>query len=155
MVFNVARQTSIVASMVAFAVVLPGVALAGTQLTQGIVPQTMTLAAQPAAAGVVEQLQLSTKQQQTIRNIRLTRNQSIAKVLTAAQRTKLLQALKGGTKLGAALQALNLNTAQKKQIVMIVQKANQETKAALTPKQQQQLDSYIKQHHQAAQGPIE
>ncbi len=156
MMFNVTRQTSIVASMIAFAVVLPSVTLAETQPQQKTVPQTMTLAAQPASTGVVEQLQLSTKQQQAIRDIRRARNQSIAKVLTTTQRTKLQQALKSGTKLGTALQTLNLSAAQKKQIATIVQKANRDTKAALTPKQQQQLDSYIKQHHQtAAQSPIE
>jgi Spy/CpxP family protein refolding chaperone len=75
--------------------------------------------------------------------------------LNETQRKKLVQALRSGTKLGAALQTLNLNADQKQKIGAIVQKSNQEVKATLTPKQQQQLETMRKQHQTATQAPIE
>ncbi|MBW4471371.1 MAG: hypothetical protein KME45_13335 [Stenomitos rutilans HA7619-LM2] len=75
--------------------------------------------------------------------------------MTETQRKKLVQALKSGTKLGAALQTLNLSADQKQKIAAIVQKSNQQIKATLTAKQQQQLETMRKQHQTTAQTPIE
>ena len=154
MVFYLTQRVLLLASTVAFAVVLPGLSLTGVQPSFEAANQS-AVAAPPAPASAVEQLKLTEQQKQKIRAIRKTRNQSIAKVLNEAQRKKLAQSLRSGTKMGTALQALNLSTDQKKNIGSIVQKSNQEIKATLTPQQQQQLEAYRKQHQSTAQSPIE
>ncbi len=151
MVVNLTKRMSIVAGMVALVIGVPGFATAKTVLAS----PTRTIAAQPASTSLVEQLQLSDQQKQKIRAIRTTRNQNIAKVLNGTQRTKLQQALKSGTKLGAALQSLGLNADQKKRISGYVRQSNQDIKGVLTKKQQQQLESYMKQRQAGAQTPIE
>lgn len=154
MVFNLARRFSLTVGALAVAVVFPSVALAGMQPSPAILPQGTFVAVQPASSGV-EQLNLTEQQKQKIRALRKTRNQEIAKVLNATQRKKLVQALRSGTKLGAAMQTLNLSADQKQKIGAIVQKSNQAVKATLTPTQQQQLETFRKQHQTAAQTPIE
>lgn len=153
MAFNLATRLSLATGALAFALI-PGLALATMESGSPMVRQGTVLAAQPAATAV-EQLNLSDQQKQKMRALRKTRNQEISKVLNDTQRKKLVQALKSGTKLGAALQTLNLSADQKRKIVTIVQKSNQQMKATLTAKQLQQLESIRKQHQTAAQTLIE
>lgn len=155
MVINLARRVSMTVGALAFAMVLPGVVLADMQPAFSLESQRTVVAAQPAALSSVEQLKLSDQQKRTLRALRKARNQEISKVLSDAQRKNLVQALKSGTKLAPALQALNLSADQKQKIGTIVQKSNQQVKATLTPQQQEQLETMRKQHQTTAQTPIE
>lgn len=155
MVIHLAKPSLLLAGTIAFAVVLPGLALTGLRPSLASTNHGTALAAQPTAASMVEQLGLSEQQKQKIRAIRKARNQEIAKVLTEAQRKKLGTALRSGAKLGAAMQTLNLSTDQKQKVGTIVRKSNQAVEATLTPKQRQQLEASRKQHQATAQSPIE
>ena len=155
MVFHLTQRALFLASTCAFSLILPGLQLTGMQLSFESANQGTALAAQPAATSMVAELKLSDQQKRSIRAIHKTRNQEISKVLNATQRKTLAQALRSGTKLGAAMQTLNLSAEQKQKISTILRKSNQEIRATLTPKQQQQLEAYRKQHQSTAQGPIE
>ncbi|MBW4471050.1 MAG: hypothetical protein KME45_11700 [Stenomitos rutilans HA7619-LM2] len=63
MVFRLARRVSLATGAFAFAVVLPGVALAG-QPVFGIASQGFVVAAQSTVPSSVEQLQLTDQQRQ-------------------------------------------------------------------------------------------
>lgn len=155
MMFRLAKRVSLAASALALLAALPGMALTVVRPASSIASQETVVAAQPAAPSPVEQLQLTDQQRQKIRVLRKERNKEIAKVLNETQRKKLVQSLRSGVKLGAALQTLNLSVDQKQKITAIVQKSTQEIKATLTDKQLQQLETMRKQHQTTAQMSID
>ena len=128
------RATSLIAGVLAIGTLLPTVAFTAAPP----VPK-------PPAASLVDQLKLTEPQKQKIATLRKTRNQEIAKVLDKNQRQKLLQALKAGSKLSAAMKSLKLKPDQTKKIATIAQKSMQDIKGVLTPDQRKQLESYLKQ----------
>ena len=151
MVFKRTQRASLFVGAIALMVGFPGVIL--TDVQAGNAKPATTMMAQPASGSIIDQLKLSDQQTKTIQTLRKERTQSIAKVLTKAQREKLVQSLQAGTKMGPALQSLNLSGDQKKRIGTIVQKSNQAIEATLTKTQKQQLADYRKQHQTAAQSP--
>ncbi|XGV96261.1 MAG: hypothetical protein ACAF41_26460 [Leptolyngbya sp. BL-A-14] len=155
MVFRSAKRVALAAGALALTVMLPGMALTGVRPASNIASKGTVVAAQSAAPSSLEQLQLTDQQRQKIWTLRKERNREIAKVLNETQRKKLVQSLKSGIKLGAALQTLNLSADQKQKITAIVQKSTQEMKATLTDKQRQQLETMRKQHQTTAQIPID
>lgn len=118
-------------------------------------PSTTAQVTPGRGSALMEQLNLTADQKQKIRQLQSDKFRQIQAVLTPAQRTQFLQALKAGKKTGQSLQTLNLNADQKKKIGSIVQASNKKLMGILNQKQRQQLAAYLKQQRQASNVPIE
>jgi hypothetical protein len=150
MAFTSIRFASVFVSAALCASLLPGI-------SQAKLPPTQVAAAPAATApSLATQLNLSEKQKNTIRGIYASRTRQINQVLTKDQQQKLQAQRNSGKKMSEALQSLNLNADQKKKILAIIQKTNQDIRSNLSQDQIKKLDAYLKQRHQnASQSAIE
>lgn len=157
MAINIAKRVSILASAIALSSFLSTAAFASTKPTNTTTTKpTKTAAVQNQSSNIVEQLNLTDQQRNKIRGIRSSRTRQINQVLKPDQRTKLQAELKSGKKLGEAIKSLNLDPTQKKDILAIVQKSNQDIMGTLNDKQRKQLETYLSQRHQSrTQNPID
>ena len=125
MAIHLIKRLSVFASILAFVIFIPGIALA---TPVQINPTTSIILAKIANTTTVSSLfsdtDLTPQQQQQIQAVRQRRNREIGAVLNSAQRTQLSHNMRSGDDINQGLEKLNLPPEQKDLINAIMKFTN-------------------------------
>lgn len=125
MAIHLIKRLSVFASILAFVIFIPGIALAApVQINPAPRIIIAQLANTTTGASLFSDTNLTPQQQQQIQAVRQRRNREIGAVLNSSQRTKLSHNMRAGDDINQGLEKLNLPPEQKDLVNAIMQFTN-------------------------------